>query len=157
MIYNLKNVQMNKIYAIAQFLLFAFTATQAQEMKGLPDFKKAKPISFKEAVKDTISTADGRYLEMLNACEVGEYDVDMYMIRNDVLFSVFTLHMGCVPNRGFGASLTKQERDDLSTRIDTLGKGHWYAVVKKINCGYVFEYEVGKNFVIRSVWQFGCN
>ena len=113
---------MNKLHIFFACLLCVFTA-QAQ----IPNFSKAQKITLSKMISDTLTVNDPRVLKMLNACEVGDYDVIFYMERNCVLFEVLSFRMTCIkPIRHF-ATWTESERQVASEQIDVLGKGHWYS------------------------------
>lgn len=136
-------------------LLFEAT-TQAQN-GIIPNFSKAQHITLSQMISDTLTVNDPRVLKMLNACEVGDYDVIFYFERECVVFEVLSFRMTCIkPVNGF-TTWTQDERQVTSQQIDVLGKGHWYAYIPRVHCGYVFEYRVGASHVERIQYRLGCN
>lgn len=122
----------------------------------LPDFKTAKQIDLAKMGFDTINLYDNRQLEMLNAGEVGDYEIEFYTVQDNVLYHVFNQTMREIKKVGYFERYTNEERKELSSKIATLGVGKWYAVVGKVKCGYVFEFDVEAKSVTRSVYELVC-
>ena len=139
----------NAIILVMLFMPFFMTAQ-------LPDFSKAKQIDLVKLRLDTISLYDGRKLKLLNPCEVGDYEAEFYTTDGDVLYRVFSRNVQYIKAVGYFAEWSKEERYELSSEMATLGTGRWYAVIKSVGCGYVFEYEVENHSVRTAMYELVC-
>lgn len=122
--------------------------------RQLPDFSKAQKISHEQLKQKTLLIATGAEMRMVNACEVGKYDVTLYFEKDSIVYEVVSFEMCCM-NRGVFSDYPRQEQIRLSSGIDGMGLGHWYAVCR-IGCGKIFEYEVNKFGVVRYEYEMNC-
>lgn len=137
-------------------ILCAFAENLFSQERKLPDFSKAVQIDLTKLRTDTISLTDGRQLKLLNACLVGDYEVEFYTIEDNVLYRVFSQKMSCVKSVGYFEQFSKEERYELSENVLIFGVGHWYAKIDGVGCGWLFEYHVTHNSVVRGAYEFGC-
>lgn len=129
------------------------------ELRGqLPDFSKAVKVVASSIITDTIEFNNySRDLELLNACEVGSYEVTFYFQQTKTsLWEMGTYQIACVENKGLFSEWSEAERKRLSSSISSMGSGKWYAVIKQVGCGWVFEYDVGRDTTKVLRWRVGC-
>lgn len=134
--------------------IFTLNVLQAQ-VKELPNLSKAKKISHAELKEKTSLISSGTHLPIVNACEVGSYEITIYFEKDSVIYEVISVQLQCI-NKGHFSTFPKSEQDRLSSGIDAMGEGHWY-IMARIGCGKLFEYYVNKFGAVGVEYEYNCN
>lgn len=135
---------------------FAQTDKDIREGRKLPDFQNAKIWNHPDTVHG-FKTANV-YLPLLNACDFGKYEVDFYTYQNDVLYFYYTFKMMCFCDMpALFDTLTPEMRRRDSESLKSMGNGRWYAIIRGVDCGYIYTYEVKDTAKAWQMQKTECN
>lgn len=148
----MKNLRTLFILILSHVL--ALNVLQSQVNK-LPDFSKAEKISHEELKAKTSLVSSGAHLQILNACEIGSYDITIYFEKEGTLYEVISVQLRCM-NQGYFATLPAAEIKQMSSGIDAMGLGHWY-ILAHVGCGKIFEYKINKFGAVGYEYEVNCN
>lgn len=144
---------MLKIITNSFFMLFFIGQLSAQ-----PDFRKAVKISPNDTLGKRFEMDDSKAFRLLNACQVGNYKVSIYLMRNDSLYHVMDTDVLCFNNWSSDVMVMPKDKVQLySSSLPRLTEGHWFIDIPNVQCGFTFEFIVdNQGEVSARKYEFGC-
>ena len=129
--------------SILVFSVFLLRGQSPAILRGeeLPDFDGALTWKVGTPVDGEVESSTV-WLPVLDACKIGDYSIGFYFYRDSVLWHYSNFPMYCAARLPVGDLMNDEDKVRFSTRLQAMGRGRWYGVIREVGCGVVFVYEV---------------